>query len=70
MYSDDVSEETNSGDEEFGLERLFGLFAGNAPKSAEEATERLLTAVAEFAGDTSATETLPAWPCTGPRKLS
>ena len=53
MYSDGVSEAANSQGEEFGIERLLGMFAGKAPKSAEEATDRILAAVAEFAGDTS-----------------
>ena len=53
MYSDGVSEAANSQGEEFGVERLLGMFAGKAPKSAEEATDRILAAVAEFAGDTS-----------------
>ena len=53
MYSDGVSEAANSQGEEFGIERLLGMFAGKAPRSAEEATDRILAAVAEFAGDTS-----------------
>ena len=53
MYSDGVSEATNSQGEEFGLERLFRAFGGQAPRSAEEANERILAAVAEFAGETS-----------------
>ena len=37
--------------EEFGTERLKGLFAGAAPTSAREANVTILNAVAAFAGD-------------------
>ena len=51
MYSDGVSEAANVQGEEFGTERLKGLFAGAAPTSAREANATILSAVAAFAGD-------------------
>ena len=51
MYSDGVSEATNAGREEFGTERLKGLFEGAAPNSAQEANAAVLKAVTAFAGD-------------------
>ena len=51
MYSDGVSEARNSQGEEFGTERLKGLFEGAVPGSAEEANATVLKAVTEFAGD-------------------
>ena len=51
MYSDGVTEAANAQGEEFGTERLKGLFAGAAPASAREANATVLNAVTAFAGD-------------------
>ena len=51
MYSDGVSEAANLHGEEFGTERLKGLFAGAAPTSAQKANATVLKAVTAFAGD-------------------
>ena len=51
MYSDGVSEAANLQGEEFGAERLKGLFEGRAPKSGQEANATVLKAVTEFAGE-------------------
>ena len=50
MYSDGVTEASNSRGEEFGMQRLKGLFEGKAPTSAQEANDTVLEAVTEFAG--------------------
>ena len=51
MYSDGVSDASNAQGEEFGTERLKGLFGGNTPTSAQEANATVLKAVTAFAGD-------------------
>ena len=51
MYSDGVSEATDPHGDEFGTERLMGLFEGAPPHSAEEANETILRALTTFAGD-------------------
>ena len=58
MYSDGVSDAKNPRGEVFGVERLRGLFEGSPPGSAGEATSRILSAVAEFAGDHSRSDDL------------
>ena len=50
MFSDGVSDARDLRGEEFGTERLKGLFAGAPPGSAREASARVLEAVAEFTG--------------------
>ena len=51
MYSDGVSEARDFHGEEFGVDRLKGLFEGAAPSSAQEANAAVLKAVTAFAGD-------------------
>ena len=51
MYSDGVSEARSPQGEEFGTERLEGLFAEKPPGSAQEANATILEAVTAFAGD-------------------
>ena len=52
LYTDGVSEAMNSGDEEFGVERLQNIFIDHPPASAREANEAILQAVSDFAGET------------------
>ena len=52
FYTDGVSEAMNSEGEEFGVERLQQLFAGQAPADARAAIETILQAVSDFAGGT------------------
>ena len=51
MFSDGVSEARNLQGEEFGTERLKGLFEGTPPRSAQAANTIVLEAVDAFAGD-------------------
>ena len=50
MYSDGVSEARDFHGEEFGVDRLKGLFEGAAPNSAQEANATVLKAATAFAG--------------------
>ena len=52
LYTDGVSEAMNAHGEEFGVERLQQLFAGQPPTSARTAIEAIMQAVSDFAGDT------------------
>ena len=52
LYTDGVSEAMNAHGEEFGVERLQQLFAGQPPTSARTAIESIMQAVSDFAGDT------------------
>ena len=51
LYTDGVTEAMNSGNEQFGLERLREIFAGAPPKSVREAIDSIFAAVSGFAGD-------------------
>ena len=51
MYSDGVSEALNTDGEEFGAQRLIGLFEGAPPTSARDANESVLRGVAKFTGE-------------------
>ena len=53
MYSDGVPDAKNAPGEEFGLERLRGVFEDSPPGTAEEATTRILSAVSRFVGEHS-----------------
>ena len=50
FYTDGVTEAIDVTDEEFGMDRLHGVFSGNPPADAKSATERVLQAVIDFAG--------------------
>ena len=52
LYTDGVTEAMNADGEEFGVERLQEVFAGNPPTDPEQANEAVFAAVSEFAGDT------------------
>ena len=52
LYTDGVSEAMNAAGEEFGVERLRQLFASQPPTGARMATEAIMRAVSDFAGDT------------------
>ncbi len=56
LYTDGVSEAMNVEHEEYGTARLLQLFAGNPPKSADEAVTAVFDAVAEFAGEAPASD--------------
>ena len=56
LYTDGVSEAMNVDHEEFGTSRLLGLFAGRPPSSSREAMTAICDAVAEFAGDATASD--------------
>ena len=51
LYTDGVTDAMNSEDETFGLDRLLAAFDANPPASANEAGQRILTLVNDFAGD-------------------
>ena len=51
LYTDGVTEAMNSGNEQFGLERLREIFSGAPPKSVREAIDWIFAAVSDFAGD-------------------
>ena len=51
LYTDGVTEAMNSGNEQFGLERLREIFTGAPPKSVREAIDWIFAAVSDFAGD-------------------
>ena len=51
LYTDGVTEAMNSGNEQFGLERLREIFTGAPPKSVREAIDSIFAAVSDFAGD-------------------
>ena len=53
MYSDGVPDAKNPQGEEFGIERLKGLFSNSPPGNAEEANTRILSAVSRFVGEHS-----------------
>ena len=53
MYSDGVPDARNAQGEEFGIERLQGLFKASPPGAAEEANTRILNAVSGFVGERS-----------------
>ena len=52
LYTDGVTEAMNAEEEEFGVERLQGVFATNPPRDPREANEAVFKAVGDFAGDT------------------
>ena len=52
LYTDGVSEAMNAAGEEFGVNRLRQLFASQPPTGARMATEAIMRAVSDFAGDT------------------
>lgn len=51
FYTDGVKEALDSRDEEFGMQRLAGVFGGAAKLGAEAAVSRVLEAVKDFTGD-------------------
>ncbi len=51
LYTDGVTEAMNSGNEQFGLERLREIFTDAPPKSVREAIDSIFAAVSDFAGD-------------------
>ena len=51
LYTDGVTEAMTADREEFGLDRLLGIFEGAAPTSAESVTTRVFDAVHEFVDD-------------------
>ena len=51
LYTDGVTEAMDIEKEEFGMERLRGVFAGGQPESAKTANEAVFAAVREFVGD-------------------
>ena len=51
LFTDGVTEAMNKDNEQFGLERLFEMFGGNPPESAEAATQMVFEKVREFADD-------------------
>ena len=52
LYTDGVTEAMNGDGEEFGIDRLRGLFVGVPPRHPKEANKAILEAVSTFAGDT------------------
>ena len=52
LYTDGVTEAMNASGEQFGIERLRGVFAGAPPKTSLEANEMVFRAVHSFAGET------------------
>ena len=52
FYTDGVTEAMNSVEEEFGMERLHGVFGGKSPQTAQDANLEVFKAVHAFAGDT------------------
>ncbi len=52
FYTDGVTEAMNSVEEEFGMERLHGVFNGESPEDAQQANQEVFEAVHTFAGDT------------------
>ncbi len=53
LYTDGLSEATDSADVEFGVERIRSLIAGNARKSSAEIVDRLFRAVQDHSGLTT-----------------
>ena len=51
LYTDGVTEAENAGQEQFGVERLRGIFAESPPGDARETNTAVFRAVREFAGD-------------------
>ena len=51
LYTDGVTEAMNENEEEFGMERLEGLFSESRPPEARAVNEGIFDAVMEFAGD-------------------
>lgn len=52
LYTDGVTEATNSANEEFGVERLRAVFAERQPDSARAVSDAIFEAVHAFSGDT------------------
>ena len=52
FYTDGVTEAMNHVEEEFGMERLHGVFGGKSPENAQQANDDVFNAVHAFAGDT------------------
>ena len=48
LYTDGVTEAMNSIDEEFGNDRLLGIFAGGTPDNAQQASDAVFEAVREL----------------------
>ena len=51
FYTDGVTEAVNEGGEEFGMERLAGIFADGAGRDCQSATRAVFDEVAAFAGE-------------------
>lgn len=51
LYTDGVTEAMNESEEEFGMDRLEGLFAESKPATAQAVNEVIFDAVMDFAGD-------------------
>ena len=56
LYTDGVTEATNSAYEEFGVERLQAVFAERQPESARDVSEAIFDAVHAFSGDMPQTD--------------
>ncbi len=52
LYTDGVTEAMNEEEEEYGVERLQGVFAASPPQDPHEAIEAVFDSVSDFAGDT------------------
>ena len=52
LYTDGVTEAMNEEEEEYGVERLQGVFAASPPQDPHEAIEAVFDSVSVFAGDT------------------
>ena len=52
LYTDGVTEAMNGEDEEFGNNRLMGIFSGGAPAAAQGASDAVFQAVRSFADGT------------------
>ena len=51
LFTDGVTEAMNAENEQFGIERLREVFAGNPPTDSEQANRAVFEAVRDFAGD-------------------
>ncbi len=51
LYTDGVTEAMNEAEEEFGMDRLEGLFSDSCPTAAREVNDVIFDAVMDFAGD-------------------
>ena len=52
LYTDGVTEAMDENGEQFGVERMHEVFAGNPPENSQQAAEAMFQAVRDFVGDT------------------